>query len=427
MGHHGHIEVSSTQPYDFTSRNRMIAFVMMAIGLVAIIAQFATHHEQTWANLLWNNFIFLALALGATFFLAVQYVAEVGWSAVVKRPLEAMGQSLPVAGLIMIVIIAVGGSHLYHWMDAGITDPNSPNFDKIIAGKSGYLNPVFFWIRVILYFVIWSYFARKFRANSLAIDAGEGTPAYLRNRRAAAIFLVLFAASESTMSWDFIMSIDTHWYSTLFAWYTFAGLFVTSIAALAFIVAYLKHRGYLQEVTEHHLHDIGKFMFAFSVFWTYLWFAQFMLIWYSNIPEEVTYFMLRQDHYRGIWLAAFFINFIAPFLVLMTRDAKRKKYLLMFMSVVIFIGHWFDFFIMVIPGSMITAGHHAAAHGAAEAAHGAAHGAEHLLIGSIGWMEIGTTIGFLGLFAYITQHFLSKSPLVVKNHPMMEESLHHAI
>lgn len=427
MGHHGHIEVSSTQPYDFTSRNRMIAFVMMAIGLVAIIAQFATHHEQTWANLLWNNFIFLALALGATFFLAVQYVAEVGWSAVVKRPLEAMGQSLPVAGLIMIVIIALGGSHLYHWMDAGITDPNSPNFDKIIAGKSGYLNPVFFWIRVILYFVIWSYFARKFRANSMAIDAGEGTSAYLRNRRAAAIFLVLFAASESTMSWDFIMSIDTHWYSTLFAWYTFAGLFVTSIAALAFIVAYLKHRGYLQEVTEHHLHDIGKFMFAFSVFWTYLWFAQFMLIWYSNIPEEVTYFMLRQDHYRGIWLAAFFINFIAPFLVLMTRDAKRKKYLLMFMSVVIFIGHWFDFFIMVIPGSMITAGHHAAAHGAAEAAHGAAHGAEHLLIGSIGWMEIGTTIGFLGLFAYITQHFLSKSPLVVKNHPMMEESLHHAI
>jgi hypothetical protein len=99
----------------------------------------------------------------------------------------------------------------------------------------------------------------------------------------------------------------------------------------------------------------------------------------------------------------------------------------MFMSVVIFIGHWFDFFIMVIPGSMITAGHHAAAHGAVEAAHGAAHGAEHLLIGSIGWMEIGTTIGFLGLFAYITQHFLSKSPLVVKNHPMMEESLHHAI
>ena len=421
MGHHGHIEVTSTKPYEFTSRNRMVAGVMIIIGLIAIIAQFVTHHDQTWANLLWNNFIFMGLALGATFFLAVQYVAEVGWSAVIKRPLEAMGQSLPIAGIFMIVIIAFGGHHLYHWMAEGITDPNSANYDEIIAGKSGFLNPVFFWIRVILYFVIWSFFARKFRANSIAIDAGEGTAAYMRNSKAATAFLVLFAVTESTMSWDFIMSIDTHWYSTLFGWYTFAGFFVTSLAVLGFIVAYLKHRGYLEEVTEHHLHDIGKFMFAFSIFWTYLWFAQFMLIWYSNIPEEVTYFMLRQDHYRGLWLTAFFVNFFAPFLILMTRDAKRKKYLLMFVSIVIFIGHWLDFYLMIIPGSMVTASHHVAEHAAA------AHEAAGPLIGSIGWMEVGTTIGFLGLFAFITQHFLSKAPLVVKDHPMMEESLHHSI
>ncbi|MBK7886245.1 MAG: quinol:cytochrome C oxidoreductase [Bacteroidetes bacterium] len=422
MGHHGHIEVTSTQPYDFTSRNKMIAIVMMVIGVVAIIAQFATHHEQTWANLLWSNFIFMGMALGATFFLAIQYVAEVGWSAVIKRPLEAMGQSLPVAGIIMIVILAFGGRSLYHWMEEGITDPNAPNYDAILAGKSAFLNPLFFWIRVVLYFVIWSYFARLFRSNSLQMDASPNVAAYLKNRRFAAAFLVLFAVTESLMSWDFIMSLESHWYSTLFAWYTFAGFFVTSLAALAFIVTYLQHRGYLKEVSEHHLHDIGKFMFAFSIFWTYLWFCQFMLIWYSNISEEITYFMLRQDHYRGIWLAAFFINFIAPFLILMTRDAKRKKYLLMFMSAVIFIGHWLDFYIMVVPGSMVTASHHATAHAGA-----GAHGVHELIYGSIGLMEIGTTIGFLGLFAYITQLYLSKSPLVVKHHPMMEESLHHAI
>ena len=422
MGHHGHIEVTSTQPYDFTSRNKMIAIVMMVIGVVAIIAQFATHHEQTWANLLWSNFIFMGMALGATFFLAIQYVAEVGWSAVIKRPLEAMGQSLPVAGIIMIVILAFGGRSLYHWMEEGITDPNAPNYDAILAGKSAFLNPLFFWIRVILYFAIWSYFARLFRSNSLQMDASPNVAAYLKNRRFAAAFLVLFAVTESLMSWDFIMSLESHWYSTLFAWYTFAGFFVTSLAALAFIVTYLQHRGYLKEVSEHHLHDIGKFMFAFSIFWTYLWFCQFMLIWYSNISEEITYFMLRQDHYRGIWLAAFFINFIAPFLILMTRDAKRKKYLLMFMSAVIFIGHWLDFYIMVVPGSMVTASHHATAHAGA-----GAHGVHELIYGSIGLMEIGTTIGFLGLFAYITQLYLSKSPLVVKNHPMMEESLHHSI
>jgi hypothetical protein len=246
---------------------------------------------------------------------------------------------------------------------------------------------------------------------------------------------VLFAVTESLMAWDFIMSIDTHWFSTLFAWYTFAGLFITSIAALAFIVSYLKSKGYLEEVNEHHLHDIGKFMFAFSIFWTYLWFVQFMLIWYSNLPEEVTYFMLRQDHYRGLWLGSFLVNFIAPFTILMTRDAKRKPKLLMFMSVLIFIGHWMDTYIMVIPGFMVNAGHHAAAAQghvaqAANGAHVAAgHAVEHgqLLIGTIGWMEIGTTIGFLGLFAFIVQHYLSKAPLVVKNHPLMEESLHHSI
>jgi hypothetical protein len=427
MGHHHHIEVTSTKPYEFTSRNKIVSGSMIAIGLIAVIAQFATGSNQITGNLLMNNFMFMGIGLCATFFLAIQYVAEVGWSAVVKRPMEAIGQVLPVAGIIMILIIALGGHSLYHWMDAGITDPKAPNYDAIIAGKSAFLNPMFFWIRIILYFVIWSYFAKLFRKNSLLSDQGDGVALWKKNRRNAATFLVLFAVTESLMSWDFVMSIDTHWYSTLFAWYSFAGLFVTSIAVLVFTVTYLKSKGYLPEVTEHHLHDLGKFMFAFSIFWTYLWFCQFMLIWYSNIPEEITYFMVRQDHYRGLWLASFFINFLAPFIVMMSRDAKRKLYLLMGMSIVIFIGHWIDTYIMVIPGSIVTASHHA---GAAAAEHGAhaAHGAEHAFaVGHIGLMEIGTTIGFIGLLMYVVQFYLSKAPLVAKNHPMMEESLHHAI
>lgn len=412
MGHHHHIEVTSTQPYEFKSRNKMIAGLMIIIGLVSVIAQFATHHHQTWSNLLMNNFFFMIIALGATFFLAVQYVAEVGWSAVIKRIPEAMGQYLWIAGVFMVLILIFGGHHLYHWMHEDLYDPASPHYDEIIAGKSGYLNVPFFWIRVIGYFVIWYGFAYFFRKSSLKMDAdlAQSVDIYNRNKKFGAAFLVLFAITSSTMAWDFVMSIETHWFSTLFGWYTFAGMFVTCIAAMVFTISYLKLKGYLPEITEHHLHDIGKFMFAFSIFWTYLWFAQFMLIWYANLPEEVTYFMLRQDHYRGIWIGAFFINFICPFIVLMTRDAKRKLYLMMFMSMVIFVGHWMDTFIMTIPGSM----------------------ALHMengqpLIGHIGWYEIGTTIGFLGLFIYVVQHHLSKAPLVIKNHPMMEESLHHAI
>lgn len=265
---------------------------------------------------------------------------------------------------------------------------------------------------MIGYFVIWAGFAILCRRNSLAMDANLATAVdyYNKNKRMATAFLVLFAITSSTMAWDFIMSIEPHWFSTMFGWYTFAGMFITSLSALMFILAYLKSKGYLPEVTANHIQDVGKFMFAFSIFWTYLWFAQFMLIWYANLPEEVTYFMLRQDHYKAIWLGAFFINFIVPFIVLMTRDAKRKLGLLMFMSVVLFVGHWLDYFIMVIPGAMV------------QQSHGG-----HLIFGQVGWMEIGTTIGFLGLFMYVVQHHLSKAPLIIKNHPMMEESLYHII
>jgi hypothetical protein len=419
MGHgHHHIEVTSTQPYEFKSRNKMIAIAMIVIGLIAVIAQFAGHHEQRWGNLLMNNFYFMAIALGGMFFLAVQYVAEVGWSVVIKRILEAMSQYLAVAGVIMILIIAIGGHELYHWMHHDIVEaklangqPN-PEYDSIIAGKSGYLNLGFFWARVIAYFAIWFGYAYAFRKASLKMDTDlAGAEArYLKMKRWGAAFLVLFAITSSTSAWDFVMSIETHWFSTLFGWYTFAGMFISSLCILAFTTAYLKSKGYLPEVTDHHMQDIGKFMFAFSIFWTYLWFAQFMLIWYSNLPEEITYFALRQDHYRGLWLGTFFINFIVPFIVLMTRDAKRKLYLIMFMSLVLFIGHWMDTYIMVIPGAMI------------QASHGG-----HQLFGGIGWMEICTTIGFLGLFMYVVQYQLSKAPLVMQNHPMMEESLHHVI
>jgi hypothetical protein len=198
------------------------------------------------------------------------------------------------------------------------------------------------------------------------------------------------------------MSIDTHWYSTLFGWYTFAGLFISGIAVLNFTLVYLVRKGYMPWITEHHIHDAGKFMFAFSIFWTYLWFAQFMLIWYANIPEEVTYYMIRFDHYRGLFIANFLINFFAPFLMLMTRDAKRKLTLIMVVSVILFIGHWIDVFLMVTPGVVQEHWH-------------------------IGWMEVGTTLGFLGLFMFVIQKSLAKAPLLREKHPLLQESLHHSI
>lgn len=395
--------------YQFTQKNKTISYVLIAIGLVSVIASFVMHNHQTWSNLLQNTFYFMAIALGGTFFLAIQYAAEVGWSVVLKRILEAMSTFLPVASILMLLVffgnyIAAhnGGHYLYHWLHMELYDPASHEYDAIIAGKQGYLNLPFFVIRMVAYFVIWSGIAYLLRKYSLKEDLEGGNTYYFKAKRLSIIFLVLFAVTSSTSAWDFIMSIDTHWFSTLFGWYTFAGLFISSLAVLAFILVYCIKKGYMPWITEHHLHDLGKFIFAFSIFWTYLWFSQFMLIWYANIPEEVTYFMVRQDHYRGLFIANLLVNFIAPFMLLMSRDAKRKLNMLMVVSVILFVGHWIDTFLMVTPGVMKADWH-------------------------LGWMEIGTALGFLGLFMFVVQNALTKAPLLREKHPLLQESLHHSI
>lgn len=382
--------------------------MLMAIGLVSIGMGFAMHHEQTWANIMHNNFYFMGIALGGLFFYAVQYAAEVGWSVYILRIPQAMSQYLWIPGIIMLLIFFAAGHHIWHWTDSNLYveklangQPN-PDFDEILNGKSGYLNVPFFLIRMVLYFVIWYGFARMLRKHALAEDLTGAEEHYVRSRKLSIIFLVLFAVTSSMSAWDFVMSIDSHWFSTLFGWYTFAGIFVSAISVMSLIIVYLRSQGYLQHLNDSHLHDVGKFMFAFSIFWTYLWFAQFMLIWYANLPEEVTYFMERQEHYKTLFMANFFINFILPFIVLMTRDAKRKLGLVATLGIVVFLGHWLDTFMMIIPGTM-----HAA--------------------GTIGPYEIGTMLGFAGLFIFVVFSSMEKASLLPKNHPMLGESEHFTL
>ncbi len=394
--------------YTFSSKLKTFSFILMAIGLVSIGISLATHHEQTWSNIMHNNFYFMAIALGGLFFYAVQYAAEVGWSVYIIRIPQAMSQYLWIPGIIMLIIFFAHGSHIWHWMHPEFyveTLPDgspNPEYNHILAGKSSYLNVPFFLFRMVLYFVIWYGFARLLRKHAISEDMTGAEEHYHRSRKLSIIFLVLFAVTSSTSAWDFVMSIDSHWFSTLFGWYTFAGIFVSSISVMALIIVYLRSQGYLQHLSDSHLHDVGKFMFAFSIFWTYLWFAQFMLIWYANLPEEVTYFMERQEHYRTLFIGNFLINFILPFIILMTRDAKRKLGLLATLGTVVFLGHWLDTFLMIIPGTM--------------------H--EHW---SLGLLEIGTMLGFAGLFIFVVFSSIAKASLLPKNHPMLQESEHFTL
>lgn len=380
----------------------------MGIGVIAIAYGFyydASHHgHRMWPNLLLSNFFFLAVALGATFFLAVQYVAEAGWATGLKRVMMGMGQHLVVGGGIMILILLVSvmhGNHLYHWMADGIMDPNSEHYDSIIAGKKAFLNPAFFVIRGILYLAGWIWATWMLRKLSLQEDQVGGTENYFKSRKVSAIFLVFFAVTSSMAAWDWIMSIDTHWFSTLFGWYVFASMFVSSLSMLALITVHLKKQGYLPNVNVNHLHDVGKFMFAFSIFWTYLFFSQFMLYWYSNIPEEVVYFQERIQHYKVPFFTMLAINFVLPVFIMMTRDSKRAWNTVAVMAIVIMFGHWMDFYMLIMPGTV--------------------HDHWHF-----GFVEIGTFLGFAGLYLFNTLRALSKAPLTPKNHPMLKESeLHH--
>ena len=311
--------------------------------------------RRFWSNLLVNGFFFFGIALGALFYLALHYATESGWGVVLLRIFEGIMTAMPIGMGVLIVVFLAGSfglHHIYPWMDSDLLDPNSPHFDPIIYGKKAYLNIPFFWIRVVAYFTTFVLFLRWFKKKSRQEDLEGGTETHFKMYRRGALFLVFFAVFSSTMSWDFIMSIDTHWFSTLFGWYVLSGIWLSGMIMVMMITLYLRKSGHLPFVNESHIHDVGKFMFALSFLWSYLWFSQFMLIWYSNIPEEVIYFTERIENYNLLFFGTFIVNFFFPMIFFMSRDTKRSAGFLIVIGLLIFIGHWFDVFNMVMPGTL---------------------------------------------------------------------------
>ncbi len=384
--------------------------VLMIIGIVSfglgVMMEYSeSHHngehfgQRFLANMLVNSLFFFGIAMGAMFFLALQYATETGWYASIKRIIEAVTGFIPYGAAILVTtlmaITIMDGAHIYVWMDDSVVE-----HDKIISGKSAYLNEIFFWIRTVVYLTVYLIYWNGFRKRSLEEDKVGGTDIHFKNYRRGAAFLVFFAVFSSTSAWDWIMSIDAHWYSTLFGWYVFGGMWCSAMITLVCLTLYLKKQGYLANVNENHIHDLGKWTFATSFLWSYLWFSQFMLIWYANIPEEVTYHQLRIEEYKLMYFAMFFINFAFPMLLLMSRDAKRHAGVLTFVGLIIFGGHWVDTYIMVMGGSLGKSAF-------------------------IGFMEIGLAVLFLGAFIRILLTNLTKAPLTPVNHPFLDESIHH--
>jgi len=381
------------EQFIFLKKYRVILLSAMVAGLLISVASifiFKPDASRIWANVLLNNQFFLGIALGGGFFLAVHRIAWSGWHTALQRIPDALTLFIPVAFLLMLLVY-FGMEHLYHWSQHDLHDP-------IIEGKSAWLNVPFFFIRMVLYFAGWTALTWMMRKDTNSLMQSGDMKYYNRRRIYAGVFMVFFALTVSSSSWDWIMSIDAHWYSTIFGWYVFIGMFVTSLAFMIVLIWFLKRTGYLSFIRSDHIHDLAKLLFAFSIFWTYLWFSQYILIWYGHIPEETVYFLQRHEDFQVVFFLNLGLNFIIPFFGLMRLKSKRNLDWLAAVAGVLIIGHWIDYYQMIMPG---VAGENA----------------------GIGILEIAATICYAGIFLFVVLRALASKPMVVEHEPLMEESL----
>jgi hypothetical protein len=392
----------------------IVGLLTLIFGIIFLNPTAGSHGDNLnstrfWAVLLQNSLFWLFLVNTSTFFIGITTLAMGGWQVALRRVADAISSLVPVMGLlaliVMLCIVLGNRTDIYLWLDKDLVA-----HDHVLKGKSGFLSPTVYIVASVVCIGLWAFVAKKLRDLSLESDK-TGTMDYETGRTWlnknlfwAAFFIVLFGLTVgSTIPWIWLMSIDPHWFSTMYSWYTFASTFVSGIALLTIFVIYFKNRGQLEFVTEEHLQDLGKFMFAFSIFWTYLWFDQFMLIWYGNIPEETIYFKIRsQGPYRGLFILNLVLNFACPILILIKKAAKRNYTIMTFMCVLIIFGHWIDFYQMVMPGTVKFNPH-------------------------LSWFEFGIPLGFVGIILWGVGRFASKVPMTPLNHPLVKESIIHHV
>ena len=372
----------------------IVSLVMVVVGIVALVMAFRGDPTRGWANLLLNNVYFVSLAAGALLFVSIQRVTHSGWSAGFIRVPEAMAAYLPVAGVLFLLMI-FGAHSLYHWSHA-----DAVAHDALLAHKSPYLNLPFWTARLVLYFVLWILMFMIIRRLSLKEDKVGGVEIFkkLEHRSKVYIFIVIITFTFAMIDW--VMSIDAHWYSTIFAIRNFVAAFHHAAIIITFIVLLMHMRGHFPFLNKSHLGDFSRYIFMLCIIWGYFWFAEFMLIWYANIPEETVYFVPRaQGEWQFYFFANIAINWFLPFVLLMPKATARNKTVLKIVIPLLIVGQFIDLYMQIFPGTV----------------------GEKVL----GFQEIGSFVGFAGLFMLVTGWALGRAGLYPSKHPYLEECKNH--
>lgn len=326
---------------------RNLAWIAAA-GFLATIAGIVLSPARTWASILLAGTYVAGMSLGAGMLIALQYVSNAGWGVAIRRVPEAMAAAFPL-GAAMLVATLAGMHSLYEWSHA-----EAVAADPLLQAKSVWLNPSFFAARTIGYVLLWWWLLRRILSASRRQDAAGDPSLTAAAKWASVVYIVAFALTFTLASMDWIMSLEPHWYSTIFAIYNFCGAFLSGLAGTAVIAIVLRRTGPFREVlSEGHLLNLGKLIFAFSTFWMYIWFSQYLLIWYANIPEEAVYYLRREE---GSWVIFTVVNvafnWFIPFVVLLPRWTKKHEGVLLRICVLLLLGRWIDLFWMILPPFM---------------------------------------------------------------------------
>jgi hypothetical protein len=382
--------------FTLSKRFKIICLALITLGVVTLIYGFISHPERMWANILLNNYFFLQLAIGAAFFLALQYITQSGWSAMFKRIPESMSAWLPVAGLLFLLMIP-GLHSLYHW-----THAEEVAKDPILLHKVPYLNIPFFVARSVVSFAVWTLLVVILRRLSLREDKTGGLKYFEKSEFYSKVFIFIIAITFSFVTFDWIMSLEPHWYSTLFALKGFVTAFYHASAMIALIAILLWKKGYFPAMNESHLLDFSRYIFMLSIVYGYFFFSQFTLIWYANIPEETEYYFHRwHNGFEPLFYVNVIVNFAIPFVLLLSRYTNRNANVLIFISTLLIVGHYTDLYEQIFPPVL------------------------HKPL--FGLIEIGSFVGYAGIFALVVGWVFSRAEVIPVNHPYLEESENHHV